>query len=95
MKYILDYLSEVQFIQPVPGAEVKTIEECVNFDCPGVGRRLVINDRETDIVVWYADYDTWLEKKYEDIKQQLYNYYEQGKTFEDKVEVYPDYSEEN
>ena len=111
MKYILDYLSEVQFIQPVPGAEVKMIEEYVNSDCSGVGRRLVINNKETDIVVWYADYDAWLEKKYEDIKQQLYNYeqtkmledrmevyaddYEDGKTLEDKIEVYPDYSEEN
>ena len=94
MNYILDYLSEVQFIQPVPGAEVKTIEEYANSDCSGIGRRLVINDRETDIVVWYADYDAWLEKKYEAIKQQLYNY-EHIQMLKNRMEVYPDYSEEN
>ena len=65
MKYILDYLKEEVGIQPIEGSSVSTIEEHANSDCPGVGRRLVINNKETDIVVWYADYDNWLEDKYE------------------------------
>lgn len=65
MKYVLDYIKEVYFIQPVEDAEVKTIEEYASTDCPGIGCRLVINGKETDIVIWYADYDTWLENKYE------------------------------
>ena len=48
------------------GADVKVIEEYANSDCPCVGRRLVINGKETDIVVWFADYDAWLEKKYDE-----------------------------
>ena len=68
MKYILEYLKEEMFIQPVDGAEVKVIEEYANSDCPCVGRRLVINGKETDIVVWFADYDSWLEKKYDELK---------------------------
>ena len=72
MNYILNYLGEVQFIQPVPGAEVKTIEEYANSDCPGIGRRLVINDKETDIVVWYADYDAWLEEKFDKLQEDYH-----------------------
>ena len=72
MKYILDYLKEKVGIQPIEGAKVEVIEEYTSSDCPGVGRRLVINDKETDIVVWYADYDNWLEEKYETLKCKLY-----------------------
>ena len=73
MKYILDYLREVDFIQPIPGTEVKVIEEYADSTCSGVGRRLVLNGRETDIVVWYADYDEWLEKKYVELLNKYEN----------------------
>ena len=65
MKYILDYLREQVGIQPVAGAMVRYNEE-FEGDVP-IGHRLVINDRETDIVVWYADLNEWLKKKYEDL----------------------------
>ena len=71
MRYILDYLKEEVGIQPIENAKVTLIEEYANSDCPGVGRRLVINDKETDIVVWYADYDEWLENKYVEILKKL------------------------
>ena len=35
-----------------------------------VGERLVIDGTESDIVVWYADYCTWLEKKFEELKHK-------------------------
>ena len=67
MKYILEYLREVSFIEPIEGSVVGTIEEYADSTCPGIGRRLIINGKETDIVVWYADYDKWLENKYEEL----------------------------
>ena len=33
-----------------------------------LGMKLVIDDMESDIVVWYSDYCNWLEKKYEELK---------------------------
>ena len=71
MKYILDYLREEMFIEPVANTIVDTIEEYANTDCPCIGRRLVLNNRETDIVVWFADYDAWLEKKYDELKNNV------------------------
>ena len=70
MKYILEFLREHVGIQPVEGAMVRHIEE-FEGDVP-IGYRFVINDRETDIVVWFADYDTWLEKKYDRLQNDYH-----------------------
>ena len=72
MKYILDYLREEMFIEPVAGATVDLEEEYAESDCPCIGRRLVLNNKVTDIVVWFADYDSWLERKYDNL-QNDYN----------------------
>lgn len=70
MKYILDYLKEQVGIQPVEGAMVRHIEE-FEGDVP-IGYRLVINDRETDIVVWYADLNEWLVEKLEKLQDDYH-----------------------
>lgn len=65
MKYLLDYLKEEMFIEPVEGTIFETDEE-FEGDVP-IGERLVLNHKDIDIVVWYVDYDRWLEKKYDDL----------------------------
>lgn len=70
MKYILEYLREQVGIQPVEGAMVRHIEE-FEGDVP-IGYRLVINDRETDIVVWYADLNEWLIEKLDKLQDEYY-----------------------
>ena len=49
--------------------ELKTIDEEAK-PCISVGERLVIDNKESDIVVWYSDYCMWLEKKYEELKNK-------------------------
>lgn len=71
MKRILEYLKEEMFIEPVANTTVDVIEEYADTDCPCVGRRLVLNGKETDIVVWFADYDSWLEKKLENAEFEI------------------------
>lgn len=66
MKYILDYLREEMFIEPIAGVTIDINEEYADATTP-VGYRLVLNGKETDIVVWYADYNKWIEKKYDDL----------------------------
>lgn len=66
MKYIEDYLAEKMKIKVL--GELKTIDEEVEPYII-VGQRLVIDDMESDIVVWYADYCTWLESKFEELKK--------------------------
>lgn len=70
MKYILDYLREEMFIEPIAGATIDIDEEYVDASTP-VGYRLVLNGKETDIVVWYADYYRWIEKKYDELKSRI------------------------
>ena len=70
MKYILDYLREQVGIRPVEGAVVRYIEE-FEGEVP-IGHRLVINDRETDIVVWYADLNEWLKEKLEKLQNDYH-----------------------
>lgn len=65
MKYIEEYLAERMKIKVL--GELKTTDEEAE-PCMCVGERLVIDDMESDIVVWYSDYCTWLEKKYEELK---------------------------
>lgn len=67
MKYIEEYLAERVKIKVL--GELKTIDEEAE-PCMSVGERLVIDDMESDIVVWYSDYCMWLEKKYEELKNK-------------------------
>lgn len=61
-KYVLKYLEEEMYIRPVDNAVVRLNEEM--FDSyHAIGYRLIINEKETDIVVWYADLNEWLIKK--------------------------------
>ena len=48
--------------------ELKTIDEEAE-PYMLVGERLVIDDMKSDIVVWYSDYCTWLESKFEELKK--------------------------
>lgn len=61
MKYILEYIKEELFIEPVAGSTIDIEEEFADADTP-IGYRLIINGKDVDIVVWYADYSNWLEK---------------------------------
>lgn len=70
MKYILEYLREQVGIQPVEGAMVTHNEEWEG-EVP-IGYRLVINERETDIVVWYADLNEYLIEKLEKLQDEYY-----------------------
>lgn len=63
MKYILDYLKEELFIEPIAGTTIDVEEEFTADDIP-IGYRLILNGKDVDIVVWYADYGRWLEKKF-------------------------------
>ena len=69
-KYVLDYLREEMFLEPVAGTVISLEEEEVE-PCTPIGYRLVLNEKETDIVVWYADLNAWLIKKYEELKSQV------------------------
>ena len=62
MKYIEEYLVEKVRIKPL--GTLKLIDEEVE-PCTPIGKRVVIDDIETDIVVWHADYSKWLENKYD------------------------------
>lgn len=63
MKYILDYLKEELFIEPIAGTTIDVEEEFAADNIP-IGYRLILNGKDVDIVVWYADYSTWIEKKF-------------------------------
>lgn len=62
MKYIEEYLAEKVRIKPL--GTLRLIDEDIE-PCTPIGKRVVIDDIETDIVIWYADYSNWLEEKYE------------------------------
>lgn len=71
MKYILDYLKEEMYIQPVEDAIVTYEEEYADCNTP-IGYRLRINGKDVDIVVWYADYLRWIEKKFDKLRDTVY-----------------------
>lgn len=60
MKYIEEYLKERLKIKVL--GELTTVEEEAE-PCMSIGERLVIDGRESDIVVWFSDYAKWLEDK--------------------------------
>ena len=71
MKYILEYIKEEMFIEPVAGSTIDLEEECVDATTP-IGYRLIINGKDVDIVVWHADYSNWLEKKYANLRIDMF-----------------------
>lgn len=60
MKYLEKYLEEKIRIKILGELSVKS-----SVEGDDVGVRLIIDGRETGIEVWYADYATWLEEKFE------------------------------
>ena len=62
IRYVLKYLKEEMYIEPVENSVVRLEEECADSEHI-IGYRLIINEKETDIVVWYADLNEWLVKK--------------------------------
>ena len=70
MKYILDYIKEELFIEPVAGSTIDLEEEFADADTP-IGYRLIINGKDVDIVVWHADYSKWLENKYVNLRTDM------------------------
>jgi hypothetical protein len=72
MKYLLDYLEQEMFITPVEGTIFETEEEYAADNIP-IGERIILNNKDVDIVVWYADYDKWLEKKYVELLNKYEN----------------------
>ena len=70
MKYILEYIKEELFIEPVAGSTIDLEEEYADADTP-IGYRLIINGKDVDIVVWYADYSKWLERQYINLRTDM------------------------
>lgn len=70
MKYILEYIKEEMFIEPVAGSTIDLEEEFADADTP-IGYRLIINGKDVDIVVWHADYANWLERRYDNLDFEL------------------------
>lgn len=60
MKYLEEYLEERLKIKVL--GVLTTVEEEAE-PCMPIGNRLVIDGRESDIVVWFSDYADWLEDK--------------------------------
>lgn len=60
MKYLEKYLEEKIRIKILGELSVKS-----SVEGDDVGVRLIIDGKETGIEVWYADYATWLEEKFE------------------------------
>lgn len=68
MKYIEEYLAERVKIKPL--GKLTTVQEDVE-PCMPIGERIVIDDFETDIVVWYSDYAIWLERKFQKALERI------------------------
>ena len=62
LNIVLKYIKEEMYIEPVEYSSVSLEEE---FSDPEhiVGYRLIINEKDPGIVVWYADLNKWLINK--------------------------------
>ena len=89
MKYILDYLKEERFITFVPDANIEYKEEFAD-DCIPVGYRIIVNGKDIEIVVWYADYFKWLEKKFEVNTDKLCDWAEHNVWHKPNIKDYKD-----
>lgn len=68
MKYILDYIKQCMYLKIVEGTTIEYEEEFASDNIP-IGYRLILNGKDINLVVWYADYNKWLEEKYEALKK--------------------------
>lgn len=68
MKYILDYIKQCLYLKIVEGTTIEYEEEFASDNIP-IGYRLILNGKDINLVVWYADYNKWLEEKYESLKK--------------------------
>ena len=64
IKYILEYLRDDMFIEPIAGITIDLKIEYFDAATIPMGCRLVLNGKETNIVVKYIDYYRWFDKKY-------------------------------
>ena len=64
MKYFKEFLAEQYKIQPL--GEL-TSNEIFSSDQELIGESVVIDGYEISLQVWYADYATWLEKRYDNL----------------------------
>mgnify|MGYP003298197570 CR=1 FL=1 len=73
MKYILKYINEELHLMPTPGTELTFEEEYELAGGPPIGYRILFNGKDINLVVCYADYVNWLDKKYEELVLQMLN----------------------
>lgn len=60
MKYIEDFLREFYKIEPLGNVTTELYEsECGIYS----GEELIIDNKHTNIIIYYIDYIQWLEKK--------------------------------
>lgn len=99
MKYILEYLEEERFITFVPDANIEYKEEFAD-DCIPIGYRIIVNGKDIEIVVWYADYFRWLENKFNTNIDKLCNWVEHNvwrkpdaRDYKDNTKFYNNFDE--
>ena len=68
MKYILDYIKQCMYLKIVEGTTIEYEEEFASDNIP-IGYRLILNGKDINLVVQYADYNKWLEDKYDALKK--------------------------
>ena len=69
MKYFKEFLAEQYKIQPL--GEL-TSNEIFSSDQELIGESVVIDGFEIGLHVWYVDYATWLEKRYDNLMNPPY-----------------------
>ena len=70
IKYILDYLREERLIEPIAGVTVDLETEYFDAATVPMGCRLVLNGKDTNIVIRYIDYIGGLTKNIININQR-------------------------
>ena len=70
IKYILEYLRDKMSIEPIAGATVDLEIEYFDGATIPMGCRLVLNRKDTNIVIRYIDYYRWFDEKYNTHKSE-------------------------
>lgn len=70
IKYIIDYLREEMLMEPIAGVTVDLETEYFDATTVPIGCRLVLNGKDTNIVIRYIDYYRWFDKKYNKHKSE-------------------------
>lgn len=58
--YVIEFLETERKIRPL--GEITLEEECVDSETP-IGYRILIDKKDVDIIIWWADYALFLERK--------------------------------